>query len=220
MSPPSEARHALVLMRHGESAANRADRFTGRLDPPLTARGRLQAVAAGRCLAGHGLIPAHAFVSPLLRTVATCALVLNALGQPGLRAEPCPALVERHYGALTGLDRAEAEAHWGAECVRRWRRSYTEAPPDGESLRDTVARVVSGYLREILPAAMRGTTLVVAHGNSLRALVMALEGMTPAEVEELELPTGALRLYRLAADTSVLSRSLLETDLVPEDGWW
>lgn len=211
MSPGSPAGAPnLVLMRHGESEANLADQFTGWLDPPLTARGVAQARVAGAALADRGLEIRTAFASPLLRTVASCGLVLEALGRSELRPRLCDALVERDYGELSGLNKDEANARWSTCQVERWRRSYAEAPPGGESLRDTAARVMLGYVREILPAAMNGTTLVVAHGNSLRALVMALDGLSPDEVEDLELPTGSVRLYALATDTVVLSRTLLD----------
>ena len=200
----------LALMRHGESEANLADRFTGRLDPPLTARGIAQARAAGAAIAEQGLEFRTAFASPLLRTVTSCALALEVLGRSELRPRLCDALVERDYGELSGLNKDEANARWSICQVERWRRSYAEAPPGGESLRDTAARVMLGYVREILPAVMHGPTLVVAHGNSLRALVMALEGLSPDEVEDLELPTGSVRLYALATDTVVLSRTLLD----------
>lgn len=214
MSPGSPAGTPnLVLMRHGESEANRAGRFTGWLDPPLTARGIAEARAAGAALAEQGLTVRAAFASPLLRAVASCALALEAMGQPGVRPRLCEALVERDYGKLSGLDKAQACERWPPDRVERWRRSYAEAPPGGESLRDTAARVMLGYVREILPAAMNGTTLVVAHGNSLRALVMALDGLSPDDVEDLELPTCAMRLYTLAPDTTVLSRTCLEPTL-------
>ena len=219
MSPGSPAGTPnLVLMRHGESEANRAGRFTGWLDPPLTARGIAEARAAGAALAARGLTVRSAFASPLRRAVASCALVLEALGRPEERPRLCEALAERDYGELSGLDKAQACERWPPDQVERWRRSYADAPPGGESLRDTAARVMLGYVREILPAAMRGTTLVVAHGNSLRALVMALDGLSPDEVEDLELPTCAMRLYTLASDTTVLSRTCLEPVLQAVDG--
>ncbi|MEE7492037.1 phosphoglycerate mutase [Methylobacterium oryzae] len=208
----------LVRVRHGESEANRDNRFTGWLDPPLTARGIAEARAAGATLAAQGLSVRTAFASPLLRAVASCALVLEALGQAEVRPRLCEALVERDYGELSGMDRDGACERWPPGQVERWRRSYAEAPPGGESLRDTAARVMLGYVREILPAAMRGTTLVVAHRNSLRALVMALDGLSPDEVEDLELPTCAMRLYTLAPDTAVLSQTSLEPNLHAVEG--
>lgn len=208
-SPPSSTRRCLVLIRHGQSEANRANQFTGRRESPLTALGRDQATIAGRRLTERGTWVGAAFCSTLSRTAMTADLVLAALGQSDLAPEPTAALDERDYGALSGLDKTTVHARWGAEQIERWRRSYAEAPPGGESLRDTLARVLPDYLRRIQPAAMSGTALVVAHGNSLRALVMALEGLSPTQVEGLELPTGSIRLYTLGADTAITSREIL-----------
>lgn len=206
---PSPGCRCLVLIRHGQSEANRANLFTGRRESPLTAFGRDQASDAGRRLAERGVRVDAAFCSTLARTAATADLILAALGRSDLSPEPTPALDERDYGALSGLDKATVHARWGGEQVERWRRSYAEAPPDGESLRDTLARVLPYYLRRIQPAAMTGTALIVAHGNSLRALVMALEGLSPTQVESLELPTGSIRIYALGADTTITSREIL-----------
>jgi 2,3-bisphosphoglycerate-dependent phosphoglycerate mutase len=136
-----------------------------------------------------------------------------------LSVEASPALNERDYGVLTGWNRDEARAHWGAEQVQLWRRSYEAGPPDGESLRDTAARVLPFYVRTILPAAMRdGSVLLVAHGNSIRALAMALEGLTPDEVSRLEIATGETLIYRLASDTSVAEREVRRlAELEPGD---
>ncbi|HEX5263600.1 MAG TPA: histidine phosphatase family protein, partial [Phenylobacterium sp.] len=120
------------------------------------------------------------------------------------------ALNERDYGELSGLGRVTASARWGAGQVRRWRRSYAECPPGGESLRDTAARALAAFLHRILPRVMvSDTTLVVAHGNSLRALIMALEGMSPEAVMDLELKPGEARVYTLGPDTAVVSCDLL-----------
>ena len=208
-SVPTPGYRRLVLIRHGQSEANRASQFTGRRESPLTGLGRDQAIAAGRRLAERGTRVDAAFCSTLARTAETADLVLAGIGQSDLAPEPTPALDERDYGTLSGLDKATVHARWGGEQVERWRRSYAEAPPDGESLRDTLARVLPYYLRRIQPAAMTGTALVVAHGNSLRALVMALEGLSPAQVESLELPTGSIRLYALDSNTTITSREIL-----------
>jgi 2,3-bisphosphoglycerate-dependent phosphoglycerate mutase len=120
------------------------------------------------------------------------------------------ALNERDYGALTGLDKSEAGQRYGDAQVRQWRRSYAVAPPDGESLRDTAARVLPYYVRTILPAAMAGgTTLVVSHGNTLRALAMALDGLDASEIERFDLLSGATILYGLGSTTAILERSIL-----------
>lgn len=193
----------LVLVRHGESTANAAGEFTGARDVPLTARGRSQAQAAGRRLLERGLYPDAAFCSTLSRTAESAALILDVVGRPRLSVERAAALDERDYGALTGLTHREAEARWGAEQVRLWRRSYATPPPEGQSIRDTLARMLPYYLTRILPAAMRGTALVVAHGNSLRALVTGILALNADAVVRLELPTGSVFVYRLAPDASV-----------------
>lgn len=200
---------ALVLIRHGQSTANAAGEFTGNRDVPLTPLGREQARAAGRRLLERGLYPDAAFCSTRARTAESAELILDALGRSGLPVEPGAALDERDYGALTGLTHTEAEARWGAEQVRVWRRAFADAPPDGESIRDTLARVTPYHITHILPAAMRGPALVVAHGNSLRALVTAIEGLSTTETEYLEIPTGSLRLYRLANDSSIEAREIV-----------
>lgn len=143
------------------------------------------------------------FSSTLQRTVRSAKIIVADLGG-GADLRSVEALNERDYGELTGLDKAQAVARWGADQVREWRRSYALAPPGGESLRDTVARVVPYYLREILPVVLGGANvLVVAHGNSLRALVSALEGLTPLQVEALEIAIGELRAYEVAIDARV-----------------
>lgn len=132
--------------------------------------------------------------------------MLDQINDRQLTPVSCAALNERDYGALTGMNKDEARERWGAEQVHQWRRSYDAAPPFGESLRDTVARVLPFYIHRILPAVMCGGALVVAHGNSLRALVMALDGLTPEAVTNLEIATGELIVYRLSVDTSVASK--------------
>lgn len=199
----------LVLVRHGESTANAAGEFTGRRDVPLTERGREQASSAGRRLLDHGFDPDAVFCSSQSRTGVSASLILAVLGKVDIRPEPSASLDERDYGVLTGLDKRAAETRWGADQIKTWRRSYIDGPPEGESLRDTLARVAPFYIRRILPAAMRGCVLVVAHGNSLRALVMAIEGLTPTQVADLELPTGSIRLYALARDTTIAARTLI-----------
>jgi 2,3-bisphosphoglycerate-dependent phosphoglycerate mutase len=198
-----------VLVRHGQSQANAEGLFTGLLDSPLTDKGRQEATAAGRRMREAGLRFDAAFTSTLMRAIETSHLALEALGQADLIATRDAALDERDYGALSGLDKQTAYRRFGEERVEGWRRSYTGLPPDGESLRDTVARIVPFYLRRIQPAAMRGPTLVVGHGNALRVLAMVLEGLGPSEVEALELATGSIRIYRFEPDTAVSSCALI-----------
>ena len=201
----------LVLARHGESESNAANLFTGWADPPLTMRGEDEARALADRLAGIGIRPDRIFSSALQRSVRTADLVAQSLSPPELAPIISPALNERNYGSLTGLNKAQAAERFGAEQIMRWRRSWADAPPEGESLRDTAARVLPYYLHTILPQVMREQqVLVIAHGNSLRALSMALEGLTPKQVEALEFPTGGCRIYLFAPDTSVLDAELLE----------
>ena len=202
-------RRCLVLIRHGQSQANADGLFTGLLDSPLTDRGRQEAKAAGRCLREANLHFASAFTSTLTRAAETTQLALDALGQADLIPQQDAALDERDYGVLSGLDKETAYRRYGAEQVEAWRRSYDGLPPDGESLKDTAARIVPFYLGHIQPAAMRDPTVVVGHGNALRALVMVLEGLGPSEVEDLEIATGSIRVYGFAPDTTIVSRTLI-----------
>lgn len=201
----------LVLVRHGQSEWNLKNLFTGWRDPGLTEQGHEEAKAAGRLLAGRGLKFDIAYTSVLSRAQTTCRHILEAVGQPGLETVENLALNERDYGDLSGLDKDDARAKWGEEQVHVWRRSYDVPPPGGESLRDTGARVWPYYMHVIQPHVLRGeTVLVAAHGNSLRALIMALDGLTGEEVVKVELGTGVPIVYRLNADLTVASKEILE----------
>lgn len=202
MGPVQGARR-LILARHGQSAFNAQNRFTGWRDCALPPQGEAEAGGLARQLQAANLDVHYVFSSTLQRTVRSAKIIVADLGG-GADLRSVEALNERDYGELTGLDKAQAVARWGADQVREWRRSYALAPPGGESLRDTVARVVPYYLREILPVVLGGANvLVVAHGNSLRALVSALEGLTPLQVEALEIAIGELRAYEVAIDARV-----------------
>ena len=195
----------LVLVRHGQSEWNLKNLFTGWRDPGLTEQGVTEAKRAGTLLKAEGLTFDIAFTSVLSRAETTCQLVLAEMGQPDLKVIRDQALNERDYGNLSGLNKDDARAKWGDEQVHAWRRSYDVPPPGGESLRDTVARTLPFYIQEILPCVLRGeATLVAAHGNSLRALVMVLERLSPEGIVKRELATGAPILYRLAADSTVV----------------
>jgi 2,3-bisphosphoglycerate-dependent phosphoglycerate mutase len=201
----------LVLARHGQSEWNLKNLFTGWKDPGLTDVGVEEARTAGRRLKALGLTFDVAFTSALTRAQETLRLMLEEIGQPALETMRDEALNERDYGDLSGLNKDDARARWGAEQVHLWRRSYDVPPPGGESLKDTVARALPYYVKEILPRVMRGErVLVAAHGNSLRALVMVLDGLTPATIPGLELATGIPLVYRLKADTTVESKQVLE----------
>ncbi|KMO42830.1 phosphoglyceromutase [Methylobacterium variabile] len=203
----------LVLARHGQSEWNLKNLFTGWKDPGLTDLGVEEARAAGRRLKAKGVQFDVAFTSALTRAQRTCALILEELGQSDLPTIADAALNERDYGDLSGLNKDDARAKWGEDQVHVWRRSYDVPPPGGESLKDTVARVLPYTMREILPRVMRGErVLVAAHGNSLRALVMVLDGLTTETIPGLELATGVPLVYRLKDDTTVASKEILDRD--------
>ena len=203
----------LVLVRHGQSEWNLKNLFTGWRDPDLTELGHEEARKAGERLAERGMQFDIAFTSVLQRAQKTCQHILDAVGQPGLETIRHQALNERNYGDLAGLNKDDARQKWGEEQVHIWRRSYDTPPPgdDGESLKDTGARVWPYYMNEVLPRVMSGqTVLVAAHGNSLRSLVMVLDKMSEEEITSLNLATGVPMIYTLNADTTVSSKDVLE----------
>jgi 2,3-bisphosphoglycerate-dependent phosphoglycerate mutase len=201
----------LVLVRHGQSEWNLKNLFTGWRDVGLTEQGTAEAKAAGQRLKAKGLKFDIAFTSVLKRAEKSCELILAELGQTGLKTLRDQALNERDYGDLSGLNKDDARAKWGEEQVHIWRRSYDVPPPGGESLKDTGARVWPYYIHTIQPHVLSGgNVLVAAHGNSLRALIMALDGLTGEEVVKMELATGVPVVYRLNADSTVASKELLE----------
>ena len=198
----------LVLVRHGESEWNRRNLFTGWKDVDLTANGVAEARAAGRKLKAQGLRFDVAFTSALIRADRSLDLMLEELGQSDIPVLRDQALNERDYGELSGLNKDDARARWGAEQVHVWRRSYDVAPPGGESLKDTAARVLPYYIQEILPRVLRGErVLISAHGNSLRALVMVLDRLSPSEIVKRELGTGVPMIYRLNVDSTVAEKT-------------
>jgi 2,3-bisphosphoglycerate-dependent phosphoglycerate mutase len=195
---------SLVLVRHGQSEGNLKNIFTGWDDLSPTERGISEARAVGQRLQTLGVSFDVAFTSMLRRAWQSCSIVLKAMGQSDVPEFRDPALNERNYGDLTGLNKDEARARWGEAQVHLWRRSYEVPPPGGESLKDTSARVLPFFIQAILPRVMRGErTLVVAHGNSLRSLVMVLDRLSPEAVGSVEFATGDIHLYRLAGDTTV-----------------
>lgn len=206
----------LVLLRHGQSEWNLQNLFTGWRDPGLTPRGYEEAEAAGVAMKLHGMAFDRAFVSDQKRARETLTTALAALGQTHLDTVVDEALRERSYGDLSGLNKDEARERWGEEQVRIWRRSYETAPPGGESLRDTVARVLPYYCNAILPCVLRGeNVLVAAHGNSLRALVMVLDGLDAKSIPRVEIHTGVPLVYALGPDSLVVSKTVLETAVEP-----
>ncbi|WP_062228226.1 2,3-bisphosphoglycerate-dependent phosphoglycerate mutase [Aureimonas frigidaquae] len=200
----------LVLVRHGQSDWNLKNLFTGWRDPDLTPKGVEEARSAGQRLRELNLVFDRAFTSNLSRAQRTLALLTETLGQTDIATERSEALNERDYGDLSGLNKDDARAKWGEEQVHIWRRSYDVPPPGGESLKDTGARVWPYYIHTIQPAVLNGGNVIVAaHGNSLRALVMALEGLTPAQILEAEIATGVPIVYTLNADSTVASKDVL-----------
>jgi len=194
----------LVLVRHGESEWNLKNLFTGWRDVDLTEKGIAEARSAGRKLKARGLRFDVAFTSALIRAQHSLDLMLEELGQRAITVFRDQALNERDYGELSGLNKDDARAKWGADQVHIWRRSYDVAPPGGESLKDTAARVLPYYIQDILPRVLRGdNVLVAAHGNSLRALVMVLDRLSRQEIVVREIATGEPLIYRLNADSTV-----------------
>ncbi|HUG62768.1 MAG TPA: 2,3-bisphosphoglycerate-dependent phosphoglycerate mutase [Methylomirabilota bacterium] len=201
----------LVLVRHGQSEWNLLNLFTGWKDPGLTDLGVEEATAAGRKLHDLGLQFDVAYTSVLSRAQHSLTLILDEIGQPTLETIRDQALNERDYGELTGLNKDDARARWGEEQVHVWRRSFDVPPPGGESLKDTAARVLPYFRREIMPRVLAGErVLVSAHGNSLRALIMELEGLTGEEIVARELETGVPIVYILNEDGSVASKQVLK----------
>jgi 2,3-bisphosphoglycerate-dependent phosphoglycerate mutase len=222
VTPTKKSNHILVLVRHGESEWNRRNLFTGWHNPDLSEKGLIEALVAGRLLKAEGLTFDIAFTSRLKRAQRTLDIILSELGQSSIEIRYSEALNERHYGDLCGLNKDEARERWGEEQVEVWRRSYDIPPPGGESLKDTAERVIPYYGEEIWPELTAGKTVIVsAHGNSLRALIMTLEGLSEEEILNREFATGAPIIYRLAPDGTLIERKdLLPTrspDLPPED---
>jgi 2,3-bisphosphoglycerate-dependent phosphoglycerate mutase len=208
---------ALILIRHGQSQWNLENRFTGWVDVPLTDAGREEARRGAALIRGRHFD--RAFTSALVRAQETLDIVLNELGRTNLPIEKDQALNERHYGALQGLDKAETAKKYGAEQVKIWRRSFDVPPPKektdlnpegiSESLQDTAARTLPYFTSKILPLVQSGQTiLVVAHGNSLRAIVMELDHLTKEQVLELNIATGAPIVYEIDHSGKILKKTI------------
>ena len=186
----------LILLRHGESQWNLENRFTGWVDVPLSPRGENEARTAGEHL--RGLPIDKLYTSVLQRAMNTAKIALETAGKGELPTERDQALNERHYGDLQGLNKAETATQYGDEQVKIWRRSYDVPPPgeNGESLKDTAARTLPYFQAHILPDIKAGkSVMVVAHGNSLRSIVMELDNLTREQVLELNIPTGIPLVY-------------------------
>jgi len=194
----------LILIRHGQSLWNLENRFTGWIDVPLTPKGEDEARQAAAKI--KEIAVEVAYTSALSRAQETLRVIMlaNGLGVPVIRDQ---ALNERDYGDLSGLNKAETAAKYGDEQVHTWRRSYDVAPPGGESLKDTRDRTLPFFERAIMGDVRQGkSVLVVAHGNSNRSIVMALEGLTPEQIVKVELPTGAPYVYELTKEGAVVSK--------------
>jgi 2,3-bisphosphoglycerate-dependent phosphoglycerate mutase len=233
MSTPSAW---MVLLRHGHSEWNLSDRFTGWTDIPLTEVGLAEAAAAGRSLAAAGFAFDEVHGSVLQRTRQTADALLAAMGTPEVPLFTTWRLNERHYGALQGMNKREIFATWGEEASRRWWRGYFEPPPPldwndsrhprfdplyaalapealpaGESLRDCQQRTLPYWADVLLPRLLEGRRLlVISHGNTLRGLVMHLEGLSAEAMERVEIPSGVPLVVRFAPDLSVTGRVWLE----------
>ncbi len=199
----------LIIVRHGQSLWNLENRFTGWKDIDLTEQGKEEARRAGIFLKHEPL--AMAFTSTLKRAQHTLSIILEKSGLKELPIEISASLNERSYGALEGLNKAETAKQYGEEQVHIWRRSYDVVPPGGESLEDTADRVLDFYKRRIVPELQAGkNVLVVAHGNSLRALKMYLENLDPQQIAEVEIPTGVHIRYVLDEQLKIVSISILD----------
>ncbi|UYQ72296.1 2,3-bisphosphoglycerate-dependent phosphoglycerate mutase [Pelagibacterium flavum] len=191
----------LILVRHGQSEWNLKNLFTGWKNPGLTDLGIEEAKKAGQALKARGTVPDAYFTSALTRAQRTLDLMLEEMGITDLTIVRSHKLNERDYGDLSGLNKDDAREKWGDEQVHIWRRSYDVPPPGGESLKDTAARVLPYYEAEIEPLLKAGkTVLVTAHGNSLRALVMKLEGLDEEAILKREIATGAPIIYGIDAE--------------------
>ncbi|MCU0360263.1 MAG: 2,3-diphosphoglycerate-dependent phosphoglycerate mutase [Bacteroidia bacterium] len=194
----------LVIFRHGQSQWNLENKFTGWVDVPLTEKGIQEAKAAGLKLKNYTFD--FAYASDLKRAQDTLQLALESAGHANIKTVYNKALNERMYGDLQGLDKTETAKKYGEEQVKIWRRSFDIAPPNGESLKDTADRVIPYFEQEIIPKLKSGSNVVIAaHGNSLRALIMYLEKMSPAQILEFEIGTGIPRCYDLDNNINVIS---------------
>ena len=197
-------------MRHGESVWNFDNRFTGSVDVPLTDTGRAEAQRAGHLLRQHHLSIDFAASSLLQRAADTLDIVLSVLGQEHVHPDRSQLLNERDYGELQGMDKAEAVRVYGAGQVHRWRRSYADGPPGGERLRDVAARVLPYFQDRLVPQLSAGkNVLIVAHEHPLRAIIMRLEKLTPAQLLELELVTAVPVVYTCDHTGAIAAKQIL-----------
>ena len=189
----------LVLVRHGQSEWNKKNLFTGWKDPELTELGIEEAIQAGKQLKQSDIKFDVMFTSDLFRAQETGRLILEQMNQTDIATIKDQSLNERNYGELAGLNKDDARKKWGEEQVHIWRRSFDVPPPGGESLKNTAERVLPYFESKILPEVIKGKNiLIAAHGNSLRALVMKLEDISPDEIVKLEIATGDPLTYEIS----------------------
>ncbi len=199
----------LILLRHGESAWNLENRFTGWVDVDLSPKGEMEATNAGTLIAPYPVD--YLFTSVLKRAIRTAEIALATAGKTDIPTERNQALNERHYGDLQGLNKDEIGRQFGTEQLKTWRRSYDVPPPNGESLKMTQERVLPYYHEHIVPLLKQGkNVMITAHGNSLRALVAELDKLTKEQILELNIPTGIPQLYTLDNDLNVLDKRYLQ----------
>lgn len=198
----------LILVRHGQSVYNLENRFTGNLDVALTPSGKEEARQTGIKLKGYTFD--RAYTSMLTRAQESLRIILDVIDQTEIPVVKNAALNERMYGTLQGLNKDETRKKYGAEQVEIWRRSYDICPPEGESLAATFDRTVPYYKTKIEPQLKAGeNVMIVAHGNSLRALMMYLENICPEDIAKINLPTGLPRKYSLDTDLKILEVNYL-----------
>jgi 2,3-bisphosphoglycerate-dependent phosphoglycerate mutase len=202
---------SLVIVRHGQSVYNQQNRFTGIVDVELSDLGRAEALAAAGKLKGKDLTFSDAFVSVLQRAKETLSIILKEIDDPGkIKIHESAALNERHYGDLQGLNKTETAKKYSDEQVYEWRRSFAATPPGGESLSQTYDRVIPYYKKSIEPVLSAGSdVLIVAHGNSLRALMMLLENISGEKISEIEIATAAPKVYKFDKDMKLLEARYL-----------
>ena len=187
----------LVLVRHGQSEWNKKNLFTGWKDPKLTPKGVEEAIKAGDELKGSGYSFDKMYTSELFRAQETGRIILDRMGLDSIEVIEDLSLNERNYGDLAGLNKDDARKKWGEDQVHIWRRSFDVPPPGGESLKDTAERVLPYFKQNIIPQLAEGLNiLVAAHGNSLRALVMEIEKISPDEIVKIEIATGVPLVYK------------------------
>ena len=200
----------LILVRHGQSEWNAKNLFTGWKDPGLTDQGVSEAKNAGKLISEQNIEFDIMYTSMLSRAQKTGDIILGILNHKEIPIIKNEALNERHYGSLAGLNKDDARKKWGEEQVHIWRRSFDIPPPDGESLKDTADRVLPYFEAEIMPKVISGSSiLIAAHGNSLRALIMKLDSISPEDIVKLEIPTGAPIQYEFTADGDVGKKTSL-----------